>query len=337
MKKLLSFSLIMIVSVMTCIIEVNADYDIKGDLRYRFEDRNSDSSDISDKSRERIRARIGVYGDVTETMSFGTRLASGGDSPISTNQDIDGSASTKGINLDLAYFTIDSLLGDSSKTTFGKMKQPWKSVSDLVFDTDVNPEGISASFSREINNAKLFYQFGHFTLDEAKGDDAKLGSAQIVLENDAGLVFGVSYYGFSNMENASLNDKSAAGLSNTISEYSLFESFAKMDLNDNTKLFANYVANTDADDNDTAYMIGIGTKQGDWAFDYNYREVGLDAIYDEWADSDFHDGGTGGSGHKFKVKRSLAKNLSAGATYFLTETESGDAVNTLQLDLVSKF
>ena len=77
MKKLLSFSLIMIVSVMTCIIEVNADYDIKGDLRYRFKDRNSDSSDISDKSRERIRARIGVYGDVTETMSFGTRLASG--------------------------------------------------------------------------------------------------------------------------------------------------------------------------------------------------------------------------------------------------------------------
>ena len=55
------------------------------------------------------------------------------------------------------------------------MKQPWKTVSDLVFDTDVNePEGISASFSREINNAKLFYQFGHFTLDEAKGDDAKL-------------------------------------------------------------------------------------------------------------------------------------------------------------------
>ena len=174
----------------------NADYDIKGDLRYRFEDRNSDFTlekspgkrYISDKSRERIRARIGVYGDVTETMSFGTRLASGGDSPISTNQDIDGSASTKGINLDLAYFTIDSLLGDSSKTTFGKMKQPWKTVSDLVFDTDVNPEGISASFSREINNAKLFYQFGHFTLDEAKGDDAKLGSAQIVLENDAGLV-----------------------------------------------------------------------------------------------------------------------------------------------------
>ena len=62
-----------------------------------------------------------------------------------------------------------------------------------------------------------------------------------------------------------------------------------MDLNDNTKVFANYVANTDADDNDIAYMIGIGTKQGDWVFDYNYREVGLDAIYDEWADSDFHD------------------------------------------------
>ena len=338
MKKLLNFSLIMIVSVMTCIIEVNADYDIKGDLRYRFEDRNSDSTDISDKSRERIRARIGVYGDITETMSFGTRLASGGTSPTSTNVDIDDSASTKGINLDLAYFTIDSLLGDSSKTTFGKMKQPWKTVSDLVFDTDVNPEGISTSFSKEINTGTLYYQLGHFTLGEFKGDDARLGNAQVVLENNTGLSVGVSYYSFSNMENTNnLSLKNDVDLSNTIQEFSLVEGFAKMDLNDNTKVFANYVANTDADDNDTAYMIGIGTKQGDWAFDYNYREVGLDAIYDEWADSDFHDGGTGGSGHKFKVKRSLAKNLSAGATYFLTETESGDAVNTLQLDLVSKF
>ena len=50
MKKLLSFSLIMIVSVMTCIIEVNANYHIKGDLRYRFEDRNSNSTNSINSS-----------------------------------------------------------------------------------------------------------------------------------------------------------------------------------------------------------------------------------------------------------------------------------------------
>ena len=53
-----------------------AEYTIKGDIRYRYENREDDG--VTAKSRERIRARIGVYGDATETIKFGTRIATGG-------------------------------------------------------------------------------------------------------------------------------------------------------------------------------------------------------------------------------------------------------------------
>ena len=106
------------VSIISMVQVANAsDYEIKGDIRYRYENREADES--TEKSRERIRARIGVYGDINETISFGTRIATGGNGITSTNQDLDGSAANKSIGLDLAYMTIDSLLFEGMHTTLG--------------------------------------------------------------------------------------------------------------------------------------------------------------------------------------------------------------------------
>lgn len=307
-----------------------AEYTIKGDIRYRYENREDDG--VTAKSRERIRARIGVYGDATETIKFGTRIATGGTGVTSTNQDLDGSAANKSIGLDLAYMTIDSLLVEGVDTTLGKMKQPWKSVSDLIFDSDVTPEGIAFN-SAEGN---VSYHVGHFILDEQLGDDAQLASAQVVLDVSDTLTVGTSFYTFSNMENNPLANKS----DNTTDEFELTEFFASYKIKSTPlplSLFANYVENGAVDADNTAYMIGAKTKQGAWSFAYNYRDIEINAIYDEWADSDFHNGGTGGDGHKYKVKYALRDNLSLGATYFDTETEAGEEVNTLQVDLVAKF
>ena len=317
-----------------------AEYTIKGDIRYRYENRDSEDTNISDKSRERIRARIGVYGDATETISFGTRIATGGTGVTSTNEDLDGSAANKSIGLDLAYMTIDSLLFEGVDTTLGKMKQPWKSVSDLIFDSDVTPEGIAFN-STEGN---LSYHVGHFILDEQLGDDAQLASAQVTYAFDSGLLLGVSFYDFSNMTNSIMSGTKNTVLNkkkyNTVEAFELTEFFASYKIKSTPlplSLFVNYVENGAADTDNTAYMVGAKTKQGAWSFAYNYRDIEINAIYDEWADSDFHDGGTGGDGHKYKVKYALRDNLSLGATYFDTETEAGKEVNTLQVDLVAKF
>ena len=307
-----------------------ADYTIKGDIRYRYE--NREDNGVTKKSRERIRARIGVYGDATETLSFGTRIATGGTGITSTNQDLDGSAANKSIGLDLAYMTIHSLLIEGADTTLGKMKQPWKSVSDLIYDSDVTPEGIAFNYAA----GNISYHVGHFILDEQLGDDAQLASAQVVLDVSDTLTLGTTFYTFSNMENNPLAGKS----DNTTDEFELTEFFAIYKIKSTplpVSLFANYVENGAVDADNTAYMIGAETKQGAWSFAYNYRDIEINAIYDEWADSDFHNGGTGGDGHKYKVKYTLRDNLSLGATYFDTETEAGEEVNTLQVDLVAKF
>ena len=252
-----------------------------------------------------------------------------------------GTAANKSIGLDLAYMTIDSLLVEGVDTTLGKMKQPWKSVSDLIFDSDVTPEGIAFN-STEGN---VSYHVGHFILDEQLGDDAQLASAQVTYAFDSALLLGASYYEYSNMLpyiDGTTTNKTVLSKKdyNTVEEFELTEFFASYKIKSTPlplSLFANYVENGAVDADNTAYMIGAKTKQGAWSFAYNYRDIEINAIYDEWADSDFHNGGTGGDGHKYKVKYALRDNLSLGATYFDTETEAGEEVNTLQVDLVAKF
>ena len=311
------------------------DYSIKGDLRYRHESQEKDS--VLEKDRHRLRARIGVYGDVNDRVTFGTRLATGSsDSPTSTNQDLTGEGSSKNIWLDLAYFKIDY----GVNATFGKMKQPWDNISDLLFDGDVNPEGISTEYNVSLNEStELAYQAGHFILENNNTeDDVALYSAQVSLTKNisesVGLKAGLSYYDYANMA-------SQAGKNNTAGiDFNIVQGFAELSLSQTSlplTLFIDYAQNSEVDEEDVAWMSGVSTKSGDWSYAYNYRDVGIDSIYGNWSDSDFHGGGTGGSGHKFKVKYAMDKNLSAGATYFVTEKEDGTEVNTLQLDLVSKF
>ena len=211
------------------------------------------------------------------------------------------------------------------------MKQPWECVADLIYDSDVTPEGIAFNYAA----GNISYHAGHFIIGEDKGDDAQLASLQVVADVSDNLTVGSSFYTFSNMEKA--YDKKSY---NTTNEFELIEFFATYKIESTPlplKIFANYVENGAVDDANTAYMVGVGTKSGKWGFDYNYRDIELNSVYDEWADSDFHDGGTGGQGHKFKAKYALKDGLSLGATYFLTEREDETEVNTLQIDLATKF
>ncbi len=312
---------------------------IKGDLRYRYEYRDSDDPGISNKSRQRIRARIGAYGEVNEKVDFGVRLATGSnDSPTSTNQDIDNYASSKDIWLDLAYMTIRPV--KDMDVTLGKMKQPWEQVSDLVFDGDVNPEGVSAGYKVPLENVSIMLHAGHFILDENTGDDVQMTSGQIAgkvkVADGVSVKAGATTYLWNNP------DLAVVGKGNTGAvDFNIVEGFAQVDLKETPlpiKIYGDYLQNLGTSiSEDTAWLVGIGTKLGDASLSYNYREIEPDAIYGNLADSDFHDGGTGGKGHKLSAKYELMKHLTAGVTYFITETEAGNDVNTLQLDLVAKF
>ena len=61
---------------------------ISGDLRYRYEGIDSQSSGKWGPSinRNRIRARIGLYDKINDEVDLGFRLAGGSADPVSTNQ-----------------------------------------------------------------------------------------------------------------------------------------------------------------------------------------------------------------------------------------------------------
>jgi hypothetical protein len=76
---------------------------IKGDFRYRME--NIQETGKSDRDRQRIRARAAIIATPQEGLEVGLGIASGDDDPLTTNQTLGGGSSTKGLNLDLAYFS----------------------------------------------------------------------------------------------------------------------------------------------------------------------------------------------------------------------------------------
>ena len=65
-----------------------------GDFRYRHE--QIDGDNVNQRDRHRVRARLGLKGKIADEWSFDLRLATGtDDSPISTNQDLDGGFTSK--------------------------------------------------------------------------------------------------------------------------------------------------------------------------------------------------------------------------------------------------
>lgn len=96
-------------------------------------------------NRLRIRARLGVRADISKDVQVAMRLATGDDnSPISTNQLLGGGLAKKNIWVDQAYVKLSPAKWGS--LTFGRMPNPF-ATSDLLFDEDLNFDGVSGSLS----------------------------------------------------------------------------------------------------------------------------------------------------------------------------------------------
>ncbi len=113
---------------------------IKGDFRYRHE--AFDIGNLRERQRQRIRARVGLTGQVSDTVTAGFALASGNSDPLSTNQTLGNGASSKGVVIDLAYVKWQTSL-EGMTVLAGKFKNPIYRPAgiDLLWDGDLHPEG----------------------------------------------------------------------------------------------------------------------------------------------------------------------------------------------------
>ena len=119
---------------------------MKGDLRYRHEMIDKEGKDA--RHRHRVRARFGVFGEVSPYTKVGIQLATGSDDPVSTNQTLDGAFSTKQVGIDLAYLEANHPRLPGMNVKGGKFKNPFfkPGKSELIWDGDLNPEGGAATF-----------------------------------------------------------------------------------------------------------------------------------------------------------------------------------------------
>ncbi|HPC94999.1 MAG TPA: putative porin [Sedimentisphaerales bacterium] len=146
---------------------------ISGDFRYRHE-RADDETKTTERDRHRIRARLIVSSKVNDQVDATVGLASGTDeSPTNTNQDLKGAFSSKDLWLDLAFINYHPAAVEGLDVFAGKIQNLYYSPgnSDLLFDTDVNPEGIAATCGKDLNDTvSIFGTFGGYYVEERSTD-----------------------------------------------------------------------------------------------------------------------------------------------------------------------
>jgi hypothetical protein len=334
---------------------------VSGDVRVRQEFRDSDDKGV-EKSRQRIRARIAVGAKINDDVDAGFRLVTSGGT-TSANKDLGDSFGGKNVYFDRAYIDWHPEFANGAHLIVGKMKMQWYRITDNVWDSDVNPEGILGKYSHQAGPVKLTGTAGYFLIDgenigkDSFSDDMNMYhygiSGAIKFNNAVKASLGFNSYLYNGTEG---NDDGGFDLGikgNTTSDFKLYEVAGKVDIKMGVlpiKLYGSYVVNAadmdtaQQEDQDTAWLAGIGTKWNAFKLDYNYRDTQANAVVDAFNDSDFNDGSTSSRGHKIKLGYNISKNFAASLAYMAAEEYGARALNsgrndrdTFQIDLKAKF
>ncbi len=340
---------------------------ISGDFRYRHETIIVDPSDGREKTRHLhpIRVRLGLKANVNSEVSVGLRVTSGNtDAANATMQTLGDNFSGKNIWLDRAYVTYKpAALGNFGvEISAGKVPNPFyrPGGSQLIWDTDVNPEGVAAKAKLKIEPVEIFLAGGGFWVGEdADHADNGLFGLQTgfklpIADTGVTVLAGMSGFWYTPSENegpfaAAKGNSIDAALGGYENEFNLLEVFGEVQFKLGeipVKIAGDYVNNTDIDEEDTGWLVGVivGTRkeQWDWNFKYCYRELEKDAVVGAFCDSVFGGGGTNAKGHTFGFGLQLAKDVNVCVTYFLNEQniasgEEEDDYHRLQIDFNFKF
>jgi hypothetical protein len=335
-------------------------FQFKGDLRLRYQYDNT--TEQPERHRGRLRYRLGVTAHVTDQIKAVFGLASGGDDPRSTNQTFQDSFSSKGVRLDLAYAAYTPFKG--VKLLGGKFNNPLWLPSDLLWDSDINPEGGALQIDvKAVPNLNIFLMTGVFVID-----DNSQGADPLVIPIQGGLAYkfteqvdiklAVTYYNFTDVQGTALKFPGRfAGVGNTLVDDVLRFDYDSISVGAElgfdkplgeiipyVGLIAEYVHNLDPDTDNNGYLGGvvIGYRKvsqgGQWQGRVQYRRLERDAWLDVFPDSDFLSGATNGKGVELIVNYGVFKNVTVGMDYYHSKQIDGDAGQDIfQFDVLLKF
>ncbi len=248
-----------------------------GDARIRFEPfrgGGAPTATTPDRNRYRIRLRFNALAKFSDQISGGFSLASGDlNDPISTNQTMGVGFTRKPITIDRAFVKYDPKWAHPLSFTAGKQAYAWYR-TELTWDNDLNPEGLSETLSWNFKNpvlkriALVAFQGPVIEVSGAKDTFLYVGQFQSNFNLGSYIKFG-TYIGYYNFQNADpLRAARAAGTvggsSNTNaaattgsqyeSKFGLFNAIGRLDFKTPSPRFPawvlfDFVKNTRACDN----------------------------------------------------------------------------------------
>ncbi len=324
-----------------------------GDIRLRYQESKNDNLPY-ERQRGRYRVRLFASTKVNEQVIAGFGFASGENSdPRSTNQTFKDNFGKKGLYIDYVYaeyypYSWLALAG-------GRNKNPLWMSNDMLWDSDINPEG--ANFKTEFSPAstvKIQNTGGFFILNETaagNNDPYAIYLQQFLSLRDYDSSFSfktaITYYDFKYITGkTALNYRPAIAdgylNSNTVSagKYRYFyrpaviETEASFNLSQplkiplaarditNIAVFGSLVRNTAISRNNAGWLAGLRFGQekvedsGQFQFSFSQRRLEKDAWLDTYPDSDFYGGSTGVKGLEYILTIGLLRNFSVMLDYY---------------------
>ena len=220
-----------------------------GDIRLRYQkdmyddenystlydpDKNGIVNTTTDRTRYRYRVRLQVEADVMKkdpeinagSVKMGARITTGSmDDPVSTNDTLGDYFNRDSAGIDRAYLKwtyVPTYMKwgrlPQVSVTAGRFSNPWFS-SDLLWDNDVNFEGVALNFLSDTlgeNPLKFFFTTGAFPLQEVEHYEKDkwlyAGQVGVSYEKAMGLSakVGIAYYDFKRVTGKFFNDQSGS-------------------------------------------------------------------------------------------------------------------------------
>lgn len=217
---------------------------------------------IDNRSRWRVRARLGVLAKLTPMVSAGVRLTTGNTTDrVSTNQTLGQNFNKYTATFDRAYVRLDP--AEWLSVSAGRIPNPWFS-TDLVWDEDLNFEGMAVSLKGGNAPGATFSPFltvGAFPLREDSPPTAKdrwlygiQAGAKWDLTPSTRSKFGVALYDFRDI-NGRVQTDEAYNLGQSDFNYARYEYPSSLRQKGNTLFRTNAPF-----DNTSAPLWGLASK-----------------------------------------------------------------------------
>ena len=274
-----------------------------GDFRLRHETTSKQEPgevpDVFRDPRRRgvVRFRLGMSKEVNGLFKFGARLATGSpDDPNTTDVTMGDFVNDLSISLDQVYL---ELRYQDLFVTGGKFGNPFLK-TELVWDGDVNPQGLAASYTFKGTGQITPKLIGVYSIidEQTTNSDSYMlgGQAQLLIKSrsDWSLTLAGGYYDYriQSLTNAGAGDVLSNNLTANGTEYrsdfdllNIITVVEYRGLNERfpIRFVGDYVKNQGAAvDEDTGFgldvYVGKASQKGDWRFQYGYAKAETDAV-----------------------------------------------------------